>query len=189
MASDLPRSWSPSQTTARQREIIRLMALGVTMPEIARRLGNITESAARKLGRRALIAQAADLRAAGSFDEALALYLIRVEMMLSTWLPKAFAGDEKAAEISHRYLSMVADVQGFKAMPRDSGAGDADQPAPADLVAGALDRLEQLAQRLNPGVIDGQVVDDEEEETPDDTAEPLTAATPAEPLGGSNAIS
>lgn len=160
--ADLPRSWSPSQTTARQREIIRLMALGVSMPNIARQLGNITESAARKLGRRALIAQAAELRATGSFEEALALYLLRVEMLIAVWLPKALAGDEKGADLTHKYLSMVADVQGFKTMPRDFGAGDGDQPAPADLVAGVLDRLEQLSQRLNP-VIEGHVVDDEQE--------------------------
>lgn len=183
-SNGLPRSWSPSQTTARQREIIRLMALGVPMPKIAQQLGNITESAARKLGRRALIAQANDLRAAGSFEQALALYLIRVEMMLSVWLPKGLAGDEKAAEIAHRYLSMVADVHGFKTMPRDFGNGNDDGPAGDDLVNAVLDRLEQLHQRLNP-TIEGEVIDDEEEGSTAD----VDAETAQQPVSGPNPVS
>jgi len=161
--ADLPRTWSPSQTTARQREIIRLMALGVPMPRIAEQLGNITESAARKLGRRALIAQAADLRATGSFEAALSLYMIRIEMLLSVWLPRALGGDEKAADLCGKYLSQVADVHGFKTMPRDFGQGGDDSPADADLVAQVLDRLEQLHVRLTP-TIDGEVIDEEKED-------------------------
>lgn len=183
--SDLPRTWSPSQTTARQREIIRLMALGVPMPEIAKKLGNITESAARKLGRRALISQAADLRATGSFEAALALYMIRIEMLLSVWLPKALAGDEKAADLASKYLSQVADVNGFKTMPRDFGQNGDDGPAGDDLVAAVLDRLEQLSQRLNPAAtIDGEVIDEEEEEAPD-----VEIPLAPKPLGGPNPVS
>lgn len=134
------------------------------MPQIAQELGNITESAARKLGRRALIAQAADLRATGSFEAALSLYMIRIEMLLAVWLPKALAGDEKAADLAAKYLSQVADVHGFKTMPRDFGQNGDDGPASDDLVAAVLDRLEQLHQRLTPtATIDGEVVDDEEE--------------------------
>lgn len=167
MASDLPRSWSPSQTTARQYEIIRLMALGVSMPEIARRLGNITESAARKLGRRALIAQAADLRATGSFEAGLALYLYRYEMLLAAWFPKAMAGDEKAADLVGKYLVQIGRVSGYENITRDPGSGDDDGPASPDLVQSALDRLEQLSQRLNPAAptIEGEVIDDEPAES------------------------
>lgn len=163
MADNLPRSWSPSQTTARQREIIRLMAIGVPMPKIAEQLGNITESAARKLGRRALIAQAEDLRAAGAWEAGLALYLTRYEMLLSVWLPKALAGDEKAADLCGKYLVQVGRVSGYEAIPREGGSGDDDGPATPDMVAAVLDRLEQLSERLNPATIDGEVIDEEEE--------------------------
>lgn len=159
--SELPRSWSPSQTTARQREIIRLMALGVSFPRIAEELGNITESAARKLGRRALISQAADLRSAESFAAALALHMTRYELLLSVWFPKAMAGDDKAADLVGKYMSQIGDIQGFKTMPREFGNGDGDEPASADLVKMALDRLEQLHERLQgPSTIDGEVVED-----------------------------
>ena len=159
------------------------MALGVNMPKIAQQLGNITESAARKLGRRALIAQAAELRAAGSFEAALALYLTQVNMLLSVWMPKALAGDEKGADLTHKYLSMVADVWGFKTMPRDFGKGDDDGPADEDLVKAVLDRLEQLNQRLTPTTIDGDVVDNEEE------VSDVEASAAAQSLGGPNPVS
>jgi hypothetical protein len=191
MADNLPRSWSPSQTTARQREIIRLMALGVTMPEIARQLGNITESAARKLGRRALIAQADDLRAAGSYEAGLALYLTRYEMLLSVWLPKAVAGDEKAADLCGKYLVQVGRVSGYEALPREDTGGDDDGPAGADMVAAVLDRLEQLHERLNPAptTIDGEVIDEDKTEASGGSASGDGVETgPREPVGGSHPV-
>jgi hypothetical protein len=181
MTDSLPRSWSPSQTTARQREIIRLMALGVTMPDIAKQLGNITESAARKLGRRALIAQADDLRAAGSWEAGLALYLTRYEMLLAVWLPKALAGDEKAADLAGKYLVQVGRVSGFESVPREYGPGDDSEPAGADMVAAVLDRLEQLHERLKPPTIDGEVVEQEEEGTPDAPTNEGQPDGPAQP--------
>jgi hypothetical protein len=139
------------------------MALGVSFPKIAQELGNITESAARKLGRRALISQAADLRSAESFSAALALHMVRYELLLSVWFPKAMAGDDKAADLVGKYMSQIGDIQGFKTMPRDTGGGDGDEPASADLVKMALDRLEQLHERMKePATIDGEVVNDDE---------------------------
>jgi hypothetical protein len=189
MADNLPRSWSPSQTTARQREIIRLMALGRTMPEIAKELGNITESAARKLGRRALIAQAEDLRAAGSWEASLALYLVRYEMLLAVWLPKALAGDEKAADLAGKYLVQVGRVSGFEAIPREPGSGDDDGPAGADMVAAVLDRLEQLHERLKPPTIEGEVLN-EEQETAGGSAdgEGVEAPNPVQSVSGPNSV-
>lgn len=179
---DLPRSFSPSATTARQREIIRLMALGVKMPEIARQLGNITESAARKLGRRALVAQAAELRSMAGFEVALALHMVRYEMLLSVWMPKAVAGDDKAADLVGKWLGQIADINGFKQVLKGAPGDGDDAPAPADLVAGVLDRLEQLHERLRPSnVIDGDVVDEEEEEedlSPGVTFEDQTTSDP-----------
>lgn len=181
MGSDLPRSWSPSATTARQMEVIRLLAIGVKYPAIAKQLGNITESAARKLGRRALVALAKDLRSMAGFESALALHMVRYDMLLAVWMPKALAGDDKAAQICGTYLGQIADINGFKQILKaDQLQGD-DAPAPADLVAGVLDRLEQLHHRLNPGgVIDGEVVDEQDEDADEEIQ--LPTVTKEDPL-------
>ena len=189
-ASNLPRSWSPSQTTARQREIIRLMALGVPMHKIAAELGNITESAARKLGRRALIAQAEDLRSAGAYEAGLALYLTQYQMLLAVWLPKALAGDEKAADLCSKYLVQIGRVSGYEAIQRDPGDGDDDGPAGADMVAQVLDRLEQLHERLKPPTtIDGEVINEEKEADSGSAGrEGVEAPSPVQPVSGPNPV-
>lgn len=164
--SELPRSWSPSAVTARQREVLRLLCLGVKYPEIAKQLGNITESAARKLGRRALVAQARELRSMEGFETSLALHMLRYDMLFATWFPKAVAGDEKAAQLVGTWMGQIADINGFKQILKSDQLGGDDSPAGADLVAGVLDRLEQLHARHFGGgeVIDGEFLDKEDGE-------------------------
>lgn len=167
--SPLPRSFPPTAVTARQREVIRLRALGTPVPEIARRLGGVTESAVWKLLKRALAAQAAELRTTEAFEAALALHVARYEMLLSPWMPKAIALDKDAADVVLKILSQIADVSGFKSIKLVPDTGPADRvSAPAAMIASVLDRLEQLHERHNapPATIDGETVEEEQEVMP-----------------------
>lgn len=148
--SPLPRSFPPTAVTARQREVLRLRALGTPVPEIARQLGGVTESAVWKLLKRALIAQAAELRSTEAFETSLALQMIRYELLLSKWFPRAMALDKDAADVALKLMSQIADVNGFKSiriMPGD-GKQAGTPAAPQILVTSVLQRLEQLSERF-----------------------------------------
>lgn len=148
--SPVPRSFAPTAVTARQREVLRLRALGTPVPEIARQLGGVTESAVWKLLKRALAAQAAELRSMEAFELALALQMMRYELLLSKWFPRAMSLDKDAADVALKIMSQIADVNGFKSLRIVPGQGRTGEPpiAPQTLVTAVLERLEQLSDRF-----------------------------------------
>lgn len=159
--SNLPRSWSPSAATARQRKVIELLAMGKQVPQIARELA-ITDNAVWKLMRRALANQAKDLQTPEGFDRAKALYLLHHDAMMATWFPRAVGThpDEKAADIVMKLMSLYADVSGLKAPVKIEPVGDGVELARPEVVALVLDRLDELAARSTPPKeIEGEVVD------------------------------
>lgn len=193
--SPVPRSFSPTATTARQRLAIELFASGLKVPEIGRQLGGISDSGVRKLIRRALDRQAAALRADGAHERAAAQFWQWHQQLMTAWMPRALALDDKAADFVAKLLALYVDVKGLRhrgveagsaakgALPAgaesdlDSGGG---RPG-VDQVAEALRLLALVAERQLPpaDVIDGDVVspkggvlpDSEDRSYPDPRAE------------------
>lgn len=170
--SPVPRSFSRSATTARQREAITLLANGVTAKEAGRKLGGITENGVRKLWARALRAQAREMRSADAYERGLAQLMLRLEALLATWLAKGIAGDKDGADISLRTLALIMRVCGYDdqrtTRPQIGDGGDTAepghaQPLPAAQLAGVLERLEDIGNRLATSeqpVIEGQLAPD-----------------------------
>lgn len=159
--SPLPRSFSHSQTTARQRKVIDLLANGVKPKDIAAEMGGITENGVRKLMARALAAQAQFLLSDGAFATAAAIYLTRHDALLAAWFPHAIGGfvngeqvplSKDAADIVMKLMNMYADVYGLKAPVKVQPV--AAEPAPTrptvDLVSAVMDHLDELAARMGP---------------------------------------
>lgn len=168
--SPIPRSFPPTAVTARQREVLRLRAIGTPVPEIAQKLGGVTESAVWKLLKRALAAQAAELRSTGAFETALAMQMVRYELLLSKWFPRAMSLDKDAADIALKIMGQIADVNGFKSLRivPDPG-GTANTPAaPQTLVTAVLERLEQLSDRfaITPPALEAGAPETEEVQLP-----------------------
>ena len=158
--SPLPRSFSPSATTARQRKVIELLSLGKKVREIADEMGGITEDGVRKLMRRALTAQAADLRSADAFDRAAATYLIRHDALMESWFPLAIGRtpNKDAADVVLKLMNLFADVYGLKAAikvePVSAGEGGHAR-VEAEVVEVVLGRLQELSERQRPAEIEG----------------------------------
>lgn len=171
--SPVPRSFSRSATTARQRQAIDLLANGLTAKEAGRRLGGISENGVRKLWARALRAQAAEMRNSDAYERGLALILLRLETLLLPWLAKGIAGDKDGADVALRTLALIMRVCGYDSpattRPQIGDGGDtaADtgpgQPLAPAQVAGVLERLEDIGNRLSDAAraqtIEGQLAD------------------------------
>lgn len=172
--SPVPRSFSKSATTARQRRAIELLANGYTAAQAGAELGGITENGVRKLWARALRAQAAELRESDAYERGLAITLLRLETMLTRWLPRANQLDKDAADIALRILGLIIRVCGYDEKgpargPRAIEAPESDAIAgvvlPADAIEGVLGRLEAIAGKHNAPedispVIAGELVGD-----------------------------
>jgi hypothetical protein len=91
-------SKSKRAVTARQQRVIELAALGVPMEKIAKMMGSVRIDTIRDLLDRALAAQAETLREEGAWERAYVLQTARLDMLMRTWMPKALAGDDKAAD-------------------------------------------------------------------------------------------
>jgi hypothetical protein len=169
--SPVPRSFSRSATTARQREAIKLLANGVTAKEAGRQLGGITENGVRKLWARALRQQAKEMRTADAYERGLAMVMLRLEALLATWLAKGIAGDKDGADIALRTLALIMRVCGYddqrSTRPQVGDGGDPatdgpGQPLPAAQLAGVLSRLEDIGNRLATNgqpVIEGEITE------------------------------
>lgn len=166
--SPLPRSFSPSATTARQRRVIELLSLGKKVREIAAEMGGITEDGVRKLMRRALTAQAADLRSADAFDRAAAIYLIRHDALMEAWYPAALARDKDAFDAVYKLMNLFAEINGLKAPIKIEpvGAGEgAHARVGAEVVEVVLGRLQELSERQRPAAIEGTATEAAAEES------------------------
>lgn len=173
--SPVPRSFGRAATTARQREAIRYLANGLTAKETGQKLGGISENGVWKLWNRALRAQARDMRDADAYERGLALVMLRLEALLGPWLTRGIAGDKDGADIALRTLSLIMRVCGYddpastRPQVGDGGAANAletasGRPLDPTAVAGVLDRLEDIAKRINPAaaeVIEGQLATEE----------------------------
>lgn len=181
--SPVPRSFSPTAVTARQRLAIELFAAGLKVPEIGRRLGGISDSGVRKLIRRALDRQAAALRADGAHERAAAQFWQWHGQLMTAWMPRALALDDKAADFVAKLLALYVDVKGLRRQAGEagsaakgaiagggSGESDHDGGRPAvDQVEVALRLLAVVAERQLPptDVIDGDVVSSDEDVLPE----------------------
>lgn len=163
--SPVPRAFSHSQTTARQRKVIDLLANGVKPVEIAKQLGGITENGVRKLIARALKAQAADLLSTGAFERAAGLYLLWNERLMAGWMPYALPRvhngetvppDKDAADVVIKLMKQFADVYGLnapiKVQPVDPATANAPRPE-GEVVAAVMAHLDELSERM--GLIAG----------------------------------
>lgn len=157
-------SKSKNAVTARQRRIIELAAMGIPIAEIARQMGSVRVDTAQDLLRRALAAQATQLREEGAWEAAYVLHMRRLDMLMEKWMPLALAGDEKAADKVDKWLTHYERVQGLAAPQRLEVEATVDEPGDgrAALVAAVLSRLEDVKHRQN--IIDGGVVDVDPEE-------------------------
>lgn len=172
--SPVPRSFSKSATTARQRAAIDHLANGLTAKETGQRLGGISENGVRKLWARALRAQAASMRESDAYERGLALILLRLETLLLPWLAKGIAGDKDGADIALRTLALIMRVCGYDdpktTRPQVGDGGDTTaagpgQPLAPSQVAGVLERLEDIGARLAEAApqaaIEGHVVEEQ----------------------------
>jgi DNA-binding CsgD family transcriptional regulator len=171
--SPLPRSFSPSATTARQRRVIELLANGKKAREIAHELGGITENGARKLMARALAAQARRLLSEEAFEQAAATYLGWHERLFEAWMPYAVGyvdgqtmkPDKDGADVVLKLMKQYADVYGLNAPIRVQPVA-ADDPGAvrpeADIVTAVMTHLDELSERMGliggppPVVIEGE---------------------------------
>jgi hypothetical protein len=165
--SPVPRSFSRSAITARQRQAIMLLANGVTAKEAGRQLGGISENGVRKLWHRALRAQAREMRTVDAYERGLTTIMLKLEALLAPWLTKGIAGDKDGADISLRTIALIMRVAGYdspattRPQPGDGGepADGPGMPLNAAQVADVLARLEGIGNRLSEAapVIDGQL--------------------------------
>lgn len=173
--SPVPRSFSRSATTARQRQAIVLLANGVTAKDAGVELGGISENGVRKLWNRALRAQARDMRSADAYERGLTAIMLKLEALLSPWLIKGIGGDKDGADISLRTIALIMRVAGYddpaatRPQPGDGGtpADSPGLPLNASQVAEVLARLEGIGNRLAEAapVIEGQLALEEQPQT------------------------
>ena len=156
-------SRSSTAVTARQRRAIELAALGTPLDVMAKMLGSIRIDTMQNLLRRALANQAAQLREEGAWEAAYVLHTQRLDMLMATWMPKALAGDDKAAALVDKYLTHYERLQGLAAPQRLEADVKVDQGVGrADVIAAVLSRLDDV--KLRQQIIDGTAVDAEAEE-------------------------
>jgi hypothetical protein len=157
-------SRSKVAVTARQRQAIELRARGVPMDQIAEIMGNIRRDTLTQLINRALSAQAMELREEGAWERAYILQTTRLDLLMATWMPKALAGDDKAADKVDKWLTHYERLQGLAAPQRLEAEVTVDDrtDARAEVIAGVLARLDDVKKRQQ--IIDGSAVDAEVEE-------------------------
>lgn len=157
-------SRSSQAVTARQRRAIELAALGTPLDVMAKMLGSIRIDTMQNLLRRALANQAAQLREEGAWEAAYVLHTQRLDMLMSVWMPKALAGDDKAAGIVDKCLTHYERLQGLAAPQRLEVEATVDEvgDSRAAVIAAVLSRLDDV--KLRQQIIDGQAVDAEAEE-------------------------
>jgi hypothetical protein len=158
-------SKSPRMVTARQRQIIELAALGTPLEQIAKVMGSIRIDSVRRLLDRALAAQAETLREDGAWERAYVLQTTRLDMLMATWMPKALAGDDKAATMVDKWLTHYERLQGLAAPQRLEAAVTVDDASAgrASVIEAVLARLDDVKMRQQ--IIDGQAVETTAEET------------------------
>lgn len=179
--SPVPRSFSRSAVTARQRKAIDLLANGATAKEAGQRLGGISENGVRKLWARALRAQARDMRDSDAYERGLVVVMLKLEALLAPWLVKGIAGDKDGADIALRTLALIMKVCGYDnpaaTRPQVGDGGDTPdaghgRPLDPSQLASVLTRLEDIGTRLaaaSSPVIEGELADqpaNEQEGTP-----------------------
>lgn len=158
-------SKSKRAVTARQQRVIELAALGVPMEKIAKMMGSVRIDTIRDLLDRALAAQAETLREEGAWERAYVLQTARLDMLMRTWMPKALAGDDKAATMVDKWLSHYERLQGLAAPQRLEAAVTVDDASVgrASVIEAVLARLDDVKHRQQ--IIDGQAVEVTAEET------------------------
>lgn len=155
-------SRSKMAVTARQRQAIELRARGLPMDQIAEIMGNIRRDTLTSLINRALSAQAEELREEGAWERAYILQTARLDLLMATWMPKALAGDDKAADKVDKWLTHYERLQGLAAPQRlevEATVDDRTADARAEVIAGVLARLDDVKKRQQ--IIDGGTVDAE----------------------------
>lgn len=159
-------SRSPNAVTARQRRAIELRALGMPLDQIAKSLGGVRVDTIKELLDRALANQAAVLREEGAWEKAYVLHMHRLDMLMAAWMPRALAGDEKAADKVDKWLKHYEAVQGLAAPQKLEAAVTVDDGAGVDgraaMIAAVLARLDDVKSRQQ--IIDGEAVDADGEE-------------------------
>jgi hypothetical protein len=158
-------SKSKRAVTARQQRVIELAALGVPMEKIAKMMGSVRIDTIRDLLDRALAAQAETLREEGAWERAYVLQTARLDMLMRTWMPKALAGDDKAADKVDKWLTHYERLQGLAAPQRLEAAVTVDDTSVgrAAVIDAVLARLDDVKMRQQ--IIDGQAVEVTAEET------------------------
>lgn len=157
-------SRSKNAVTARQMRVIELAALGMSWAEIAKEMGSVRVDTIQDLLRRALAAQAEHLRAEGAWEAAYVIHMRRLDMLMACWMPRALAGDDKAAAQVDKWLTHYERVQGLAAPQRLEVEATVDDQTDnrSALVAAVLSRLDDV--KLRQQIIDGTAVDAEAEE-------------------------
>lgn len=155
-------SKSRRAVTARQRRVIELAALGTPIAEIAKLMGSVRVDTIQDLLDRALANQAEELRSEGAWERAYTLHVQRLDMLMSAWMPRAMAGDDKAADKVDKWLSHYERLQGLAAPQKLETAVVVDDGGVtrAGVVEAILARLD--AVKLRQQIIDGQAVEVEE---------------------------
>ena len=156
-------SKSKRAVTARQRRVIELAALGTPIAEIAKLMGSVRVDTIQDLLGRALANQAEELRSEGAWERAYALHVQRLDMLMSVWMPKAIAGDDKAADKVDKLLTHYERLQGLAAPQRLEAAVIVEDGADtrATVIAAVLARLDDV--KIRQQIIDGDVIADDAE--------------------------
>ena len=156
-------SKSKRAVTARQRRVIELAALGTPIAEIAKLMGSVRVDTIQDLLGRALANQAEELRSEGAWERAYALHVQRLDMLMAVWMPKAIAGDDKAADKVDKLLTHYERLQGLAAPQRLEAAVIVEDGADtrATVIAAVLARLDDV--KIRQQIIDGDVIADDAE--------------------------
>lgn len=120
---DVKRRRSAS-ITEREHRALELVAAGAGVQQVATVL-NVSKGAAHNLIDKALAKRALEINAT-TLDEARAVYVTRLEMLLRRWLPQAISPslDDKAAQITLSILDRYARLYPFEAPQRVEVEGE-----------------------------------------------------------------
>lgn len=143
-------SRKPSATQLREREVLRLYAKGLTLQQIADRVGYASRASALKAYRRAIAATGApDL----SQQDHHSLELIRLEKLIGVTWQAACRGDLTANARYERLVKVKAALLGMNLTPSMWG-GEVDDPATprGDAAVVSEDQVAEFRRRrLNAG--------------------------------------
>jgi len=161
LASTQAFSRSKNAVNARHQKVIALAALGLDMKTLAKEMGSIRVDSVKHLLSRALAAQAETLRAEGAWEQAYTLHITRLDMLMAVWMPRALAGDEKAADKVDKWLTHYERLQGLAAPQKLEAAVIVEDGTDmrATVIAAVLARLDDVGLRQQ--IIDGTAVDTE----------------------------